>query len=241
MHIAVCDDNIADRKQMERLLGRASDQNKKDGVEGYYIDLYGNVPALMQYPQMYDVIFLDIVNGPENGLDVARRLRTLGVVCCIVLCSSVWNYETLATSDHPSFYYMSKPILAEDLKDMLLFCETNRVHPEPMIELRGENETIYAHRDEILYAQALRKGLLGVTMTDHRMIRILSDAANFYEQLISFDCFIPITDHTIVNIHHMTKTFLLSVTMDDGASLHVSPSFRSNIKEAVKWKRNDVH
>ena len=26
MHLAVCDDNIADRKQMERLLGRESDR-----------------------------------------------------------------------------------------------------------------------------------------------------------------------------------------------------------------------
>ena len=39
MHIAVCDDNIADRKQMQRLLERASDQNKKDGLEGFFIYL----------------------------------------------------------------------------------------------------------------------------------------------------------------------------------------------------------
>lgn len=234
MHIAVCDDNIADRKQMERLLGRASDQNKKNGLEGYYIDLYGNIPALMQYPQMYDIIFLDIVNGPENGLDVARRLRALGVVCCIVLCSSVWNYEQLADTDHASFYYMNKPVLAEDLKDMLMFCEMNRIHPEPMVELRGESETIYAHCDEILYAAAVRKGLLGVTMNDHRTIRILSDAANFYDLLAGFNCFIPITEHTIINIHHMTKASILSVTMDDGHSLHVSLSFRSNVKEALR-------
>ena len=87
MHIAVCDDNIADRKQMERLLARASNQQKKNGHEGYYVDLYGNIPSLMQYPQMYDVIFLDIVNGSQNGLDIALKLRADGIVCCIVLCS----------------------------------------------------------------------------------------------------------------------------------------------------------
>lgn len=30
MHIAVCDDNVADRKQLERLLGRESDSRKAD-------------------------------------------------------------------------------------------------------------------------------------------------------------------------------------------------------------------
>ena len=38
MHIAVLDDDVASRKQMERLLERASDANKKNGLEGYYID-----------------------------------------------------------------------------------------------------------------------------------------------------------------------------------------------------------
>ena len=140
MHIAVCDDNIADRKQMERLLTRASDQQKKSGHEGYYIDLYGNIPSLMQYPQMYDVIFLDIVNGSQNGLDIARKLRADGIVCCIVLCSSVWDYEALSASSHDSFLYMRKPVLATDLNDMLILCEKKRIHPEPMIELRGENK-----------------------------------------------------------------------------------------------------
>ena len=30
MHIAICDDNVADRKQLERLLCRESDKRKAD-------------------------------------------------------------------------------------------------------------------------------------------------------------------------------------------------------------------
>ena len=234
MHIAVCDDNIADRKQMERLLTRASDQQKKSGHEGYYIDLYGNIPSLMQYPQMYDVIFLDIVNGSQNGLDIARKLRADGIVCCIVLCSSVWDYEALSASSHDSFLYMHKPVLATDLNDMLILCEKKRIHPEPMIELRGESNTIYAHCDEIRYVTTLQKGLLSVTLTDNRNVHILSDAANFYEQLVDFYSFIPITDHSIINIHHLTGKSFLHVTMDNGQKLYVSPFFFSNVKEALR-------
>ncbi|MBP7347450.1 MAG: hypothetical protein KA965_02115 [Butyrivibrio sp.] len=234
MHIAVCDDNIADRKQMERLLARASNQQKKNGHEGYYVDLYGNIPSLMQYPQMYDVIFLDIVNGSQNGLDIALKLRADGIVCCIVLCSSVWDYETLSGSSHDSFLYMHKPILAAELSDMLIVCEKKRIHSEPMVELRGESQTIYAHCDEILYATTLQKGLLSVTLTDHRNVHILSDAANFYEQLVDFYSFIPITDHSIINIHHMISRSLMRVIMDDGQKFYVSPTFWSNVKEALR-------
>ena len=34
MHIAICDDNIADRKQLERLLDRESDRRK--GTSGVF-------------------------------------------------------------------------------------------------------------------------------------------------------------------------------------------------------------
>ena len=67
MHIAVCDDNIADRKQMERLLGRASDRRlHTTGV--LYIDSYGNVEAALRPPMLYDAFFLAIANSPGKGL-----------------------------------------------------------------------------------------------------------------------------------------------------------------------------
>ena len=56
MHLAVCDDNIADRKQTERLLGRQSDRIFKETGERIYIDSYGNVEAFMQRLQ---AIFAD--------------------------------------------------------------------------------------------------------------------------------------------------------------------------------------
>ena len=41
MHIAICDDNIADRKHLERLLSRESD--KRMGTPNLlYVDSYGD-------------------------------------------------------------------------------------------------------------------------------------------------------------------------------------------------------
>ena len=72
MHIAVCDDNIADRKQMERLLGRASDRRlHTTGV--LYIDSYGNVEAVMRSPMLYDAFFIDMTSGPVKKTDRRRR------------------------------------------------------------------------------------------------------------------------------------------------------------------------
>ena len=53
MHLAVCDDNIADRKQMERLLGRESDRRlNTTGI--LYMDSFGNKEAILTTPMIYD-------------------------------------------------------------------------------------------------------------------------------------------------------------------------------------------
>ena len=53
LHIAICDDNIADRKQLERLLKRESD--KRAAVSGIvYTDSFGNAVARLANPMQYD-------------------------------------------------------------------------------------------------------------------------------------------------------------------------------------------
>ena len=56
MHIAVCDDNGADRKQLERLLSRESDK-RMETTGNLYVTSYGNPESLLQNPRQFDVFF----------------------------------------------------------------------------------------------------------------------------------------------------------------------------------------
>ena len=67
MHIAICDDNIADRKQSERLLSRESDK-RIHTTGNLYVDSYGNVEALLKSPQRYDLFFIDMTDLPPHGI-----------------------------------------------------------------------------------------------------------------------------------------------------------------------------
>ena len=72
MHLAVCDDNIADRKQMERLLGRESDRRlNTTGV--LYVDSFGNRSAILSTPMIYDGLFMDMVEDGGNRPGAAKR------------------------------------------------------------------------------------------------------------------------------------------------------------------------
>ena len=60
MHLAICDDHMADRKQMERLLGRESDRRlNTTGV--LYVDSFGSKESILTTPMIYDAIFMDIM------------------------------------------------------------------------------------------------------------------------------------------------------------------------------------
>ena len=83
MHVAICDDNIAERKQMERLLGRLSDKIAAQS-EPLYIDSFGNPEALLEAQLHYSVYFIDLVNSQLdgqniNGYEMAKRLLDSGM------------------------------------------------------------------------------------------------------------------------------------------------------------------
>lgn len=252
MHIAVCDDNIADRKQMERLLGRASDRRlRTTGV--LYIDSYGNVEAVLRSPMLYDAFFIDMTNGPVNGFQLARKLIDAGVVAPIVLCISTIDYpsvieaalakvpedvteasnhDILRRQLHKQILYLQKPIKVDELDKMLDHAQNLKAETIPTIELRGEKETLYVHEDEILYA--VKSGnYVHVTLTENRSLDLLSTLPNFYSQIAMFKNFIIISEHCLVNAAFVEKLSLLKMTMKDGQSFNVSPLEIGKIKKAL--------
>ena len=93
MHIAICDDNVADRKQLERLLKRESDKRAQNsGI--LYVDSYGHPESLLTKSMQYDAFFIDICKTEGlTGIDVVTSLTGLGNAAPIILCSSLINYR----------------------------------------------------------------------------------------------------------------------------------------------------
>ncbi len=233
MHLAVCDDNIADRKQTERLLGRQSDRIFKECGERIYLDSYGNVEAFMQNPQMYHGLFIDMTDEKCNGFEVLKMLLKINILRPIVMCSSSIDYKAIIEKEKitaDNIYYLNKPIKVADLTAMIDKIREISGIVVPTIELRGKDKTIYAREEEIICVRKIHSEL-NVYLTDDRMVTIIDEMTNFYDQCDPFLHICPINDRAIINIDHISSKSLMKVTMDNGLTLPISFTYRKAIEQ----------
>ncbi len=235
MHIAVCDDNIADRKQLERLLLRESEKRKTDtGV--FYTDSFGDSAALLRNPMSYDLFFVDLVSGETDGLTIALKLREIGVTSPIVLCSSKINYlafQSQLKAEADNFMHLNKPIITTELSAVLdnaIHMQQNRI---PTIELRSDKDTFYVREDDIVYA--LSDGLyVNVFLKNGTKLPIISSLENFYYSVAMFSHMLLLTEKSMINIAYLEKYTPFKVTLKDGTIVKSSPLALKYIKSALQ-------
>ncbi len=77
MHVAICDDNVADRKHLERLLSRESD--KRRGTPNIlYVDSYGDQEHFLINPLKYNLIFMDMCLEHGTVETIIKELVAVG-------------------------------------------------------------------------------------------------------------------------------------------------------------------
>lgn len=219
MHIAICDDNVADRKQLERLLKRESDRRSRTtGI--LYADSFGNAPALLSNPMQYDVFYIDMCRTEGVfGLDVVNGLLAKGVNAPIVMCCSLVNYRELELPSNVIF--LDKPIRTEELSRSIDHALSIKSEAPSLIELREDKDTYYVTEPDIVYA--VEEGMyVRVTLTDGRRINVVSTAMNLFSQIEMYASFFAPSQKIIVNGRHIGSLGLRKIVMKDGSIFKTS-------------------
>lgn len=226
MHVAICDDNVADRKQSERLLQRESD--KRLAAKGnFYIDSYGNAESLLSNPMRYDVYFVDMCKGSVTGIDILNSLLEQGINSPVVLCCSDINYRKMDISEEnlKRVIFMDKPIQTSELASIIDKAQEITNTAEPFIELREEAKTHYVKEADILYCIEKGHHVL-ITFTNGQTLSVCTSAYNLCSQWdeIHETFFMP-SGKVIVNGRHIKKTAFHRITMKDGRSFFAAGRF----------------
>ena len=235
MHIAICDDNVADRKQLERLLDRESDRRKEEkGV--FYTDSFGTGDKLYSARMSYDLFFIDVTESDETGFFLANRLCRGGVTAPVVLCSSKIDYkeEALKVQDLPrNILFLNKPILKAQLSAILDDAIQVEEDKEPTIELRDKEETYYVREDDIVYAEA-DKGYISVHLKDGRTASMYGDLYSFYGNIRIFTHYAMLGPHAIVNGVYVKKYNMLSAELKGKVKINMTPPGYLALRKVMK-------
>ena len=135
MHLAVCDDNFADRKQTERLLDRESD--KRISTTGnLYADSFGAEEAFFAAPRQYDFFMIDIAGEASLSVDIARKLREMGIKVPICFLRNAAEFAGIEEMPE-NILFLEKPIKVAELTSLI----------DEVIKLLEE------HRDDYKFAE----------------------------------------------------------------------------------------
>ncbi len=231
MHLAICDDHIADRKQMERLLGRESDRRiPTTGV--LYVDSYGSKTSILTAPMIYDALFMDMTEDGCDAVELAHMLRADGTGIPIVFCCGKVDYRKAQNLPDNSFF-LDKPIQTAELSEMidtLLVIKNSQVK---LLEFRNRTETFYLKDEDILCAwpENDREMRLHLFNGEDRLTEM--NLQTFCGNLKEYDNFIEIACHAVLNMLYIKDINFFKVTLLDGKQFRLSFGESRVLQKAV--------
>ena len=235
MHIAVCDDNIADRKHTERLLTRESERIKADsGI--LYVRSFGHAGALAKAPMPFQLFFIDMTKNGADGLKLALMLCEKGVSAPIVLCVSTIDYrKSFAELPHKpdNILFLDKPINTAALSAIIAQALALKNKAQPKIELRSKNETFYLMEQDIVCGVGLGFNS-SVTLADGQTIIVNERFLSLYEYLLIYPVFYRISKNVFVNISYIEQYSPLRISLTSGQHFHISPRFFFSLRKLTK-------
>ncbi len=227
IYLAICDNNIADRKQLERLLERQKDARLRENYDVLYIDSFGSEEALMATPVKYDIFFIDVTEGASTGMEIAKKLRNRGIGAPIVLCESTINYSSYVNAPD-NIIYIEKPInkgQTSHLVDVALEWAKRKI---PLVEARCQNETRFYKHTELIRAIPLERFVTRLCLDNGEYLDISDSISSLEKQCRTYGCFVRCRKD-LVNVFHITAATPNGFKLSNGDTVTYSVFQRRNI------------
>ncbi len=227
IYIAICDNNIADRKQLERLLEREKDKRLRENYDVLYIDSFGSEDALMTTPVKYDIFFVDLTKGASNGMDIAKKIRARGIGSPIVLCESTVSYNSYVNAPE-DIIYIEKPVNPGQISHLIDVAGEWVKKKSPLIEVRCKDSTRFIRHDELVRAYPLGKFSTRLCLSGQEFIDMADSISSLSKQCRTYNCFIYCKKE-IVNIYHIRSADNNTFRLSNGDTVSYSRLQRNNI------------
>ena len=218
LHIALCDTNFADRKQMERLLSRESDKRQPEHM--IYVETFGSTGALLDNKRIYDAYFLDVPDTEFSAYDVALHLQERGVHSPVILCISTMDYRKQGALQGQSIF-LNKPIQTRELSliiDKIIM--EKEISYIPTIEFRNAVNTYYLEAKDIMFIEQ-DAGPMYIHLANGQIKEAQGNLENIFNDFIPYPSFFMPCKKYIINGHFVEKVQLHKIYMPKDITLPI--------------------
>lgn len=226
MRIAICDDEEVFLEHLYKDLLLLSNELK---IECSILK-YKSGSELLEYFQVnrnFDVIFMDILLGKENGYNIAKNIRSIDSKVKIVFLTSITKYA-LKGYEINAARYLVKPITIFQLKSIL---------PKMIIEIEADNGYYIEQNDDGIYKIYFSDIKYIETYGRNTLVHIKDYDVLSYKSMKMYmsnlnNQFIRCHAAIIVNLKYVAQMGKTDLILTTGESIPLSKNRKREFKEA---------
>lgn len=222
--LAICDDDVEFRRTLEKYVCDFFSDKESE----YFVRTFDNPSLLAESIEggfKYDLIFLDILFGDENGMFYAKELRGLDKKTEIIFITTTKEYA-IESYDVDPLYYIMKPLDGEKL-DAALERFIDKHMPRSFCFGAG-NGMIKLHLDEILFFEVYGHRLT-IHKTDGTKVCFHGSLKDIQSKLPNSDFIRPHRSY-IVNMNFISEIARFDIKMSNGALVPISKALFGDIQ-----------
>lgn len=229
LKIGICDDQQEWADRLQSLLQRYIHRKNLDAE----ITAFSSGEELLASDwQLFQILFLDIVMGKQDGIQAAIQIRRKNPGISLIFVSAYLDYATMGYQVKASAYLL-KSQLATTLEGAMDAVLTERRLNQGMIEIKADGCRISLPLLQIIFVEIIGKTAVFHCEREYKTHMRFSDI----EMLLSGKGFLRIQRSYIINMAHCVGIRNYQAILDDGRALPCSrQEYPALVQNFMRWK-----
>lgn len=233
MKVVICDDNMEDLEEVERLLIKYGESvpNIKFALEMF--SSADNLYQKISEKELADIYILDLIMEEKTGIDIGEKIREAGSESVIVYITSSDDFALEAYGVH-AIRYLLKPVGEERFFEAMDYAFSYAKKKEvSMFNIKTKEGPVSVPYSKIEYIENYSR-MLNVCLTNGENIKSIFIRKSFDEEIkeIAEDSqFLKVHKSFLINMDYVKKLDQGSVIMESGKSIPISKTRAADVRK----------
>lgn len=231
LNIGICDDEMQHVHQLNSYLNTYEIETDHNFGISSHITAADLLKAYKE-PKPFHILFLDVEMPEMNGLELAKRIRSIPDKQVKIIFISNYPEYMQESFDVQAFYYLNKPVSYESLKDIMerIITEFTDDTFSRLVINNGDSSELINYAD-ILYLEALKNERTTLRLVMTHGERIIKGTLSEYEELLKDTGFISSHRSFLVNLKHVKLIQKNRIVLNNECNVPLSRRREKDIKK----------